>query len=326
MMAKSRASAVARISWRLFATALAAAVSLSLCACGGYGEDAAQPDAASPSTIEDANRDAAPAEPADIPEFSGQPSIDLDSGVPSFTDEEVAYARGNPGFEEYGQRDALGRCTSAWACLGPETMPAEGAERGGIGMARPAGWQTVRYDFVDGGYLYNRCHLIAWCLSDENANLDNLITGTRYMNVQGMLPYETATARYIEGTGNHVLYRVTPVCDGDELVARWVVMEALSIEDGGAGLSFRVWCSNVQPGVEIDYSDGSSCAAAEMAGQEASGADDSRAYVVNVSSRKFHDPSCSAVEKISPANRSDVSASRAELLDEGYDPCGLCKP
>lgn len=326
MMAKSSASAVARISWRLFATALAAAVSLSLCACAGHGEEAAEPAAAPPSAAEEARSAAAAIDAASIPGFSGQPSIDLDSGVPSFTDEEVAYARGNPGFEEYGRRDALGRCTSAWACLGPETMPAEGAERGGIGMARPAGWQTVRYDFVDGGYLYNRCHLIAWCLSDENANLDNLITGTRYMNVQGMLPYETATARYIEGTGNHVLYRVTPVCEGDELVARGVVMEALSIEDGGAGLSFRVWCSNVQPGVEIDYSDGSSCAAAEMAGQEASGADDSRAYVVNVSSRKFHDPSCSAVEKISPANRSDVSASRAELLDEGYDPCGLCKP
>ena len=230
MIARSVASAAALVSWRLLAAALAAAVSLSLCACGGHGEETAQPAAAPPSAAE-GSRQAAPAvEPADIPEFSGQPSVDLDSGVPSFTDEEMAYARGNPGFEEYGQRDALGRCTSAWACLGPETMPAEGAERGGIGMVRPAGWQTTRYDFVDGGYLYNRCHLIAWCLSDENANLDNLITGTRYMNVQGMLPHETATARYIERTGNHVLYRVTPVCEGDELVARGVVMEALSID------------------------------------------------------------------------------------------------
>ena len=160
--------------------------------------------------------------------------------------------------------DLLGRCGPAEACVGQELMPTE--ERGAIGMVKPSGWHTVRYDgVVDGKYLYNRCHLIGYQLTGENANERNLITGTRYLNVEGMLPFENQVADYVEETGNHVLYRSTPVFKGLELVARGVQIEAWSVEDGGAGVCFNVYCYNVQPGVEIDYATGESCLAEENA-------------------------------------------------------------
>ena len=135
-------------------------------------------------------------------------------------------------------------------------MPTE--ERGSIGSVKPSGWQTVKYDFVDGKYLYNRCHLLGYQLTGENANEQNLITGTRYLNVDGMLPFENMVADYVKETDNHVMYRVTPVFDGAELVARGVLMEAYSVEDGGDGVEFCVYCYNVQPGVKIDYATGDS--------------------------------------------------------------------
>ena len=206
----------------------------------------------------------APEEPAAVtldtlPGYNGSPYVELYHGQPSFTEEEKA---GTVSWERYAELDLLGRCGPAMACIGRDLMPTE--ERGAIGMVKPSGWHTVRYDdVVDGKYLYNRCHLIGYQLSGENANEQNLITGTRYLNVVGMLPFEDLTADYVQETGNHVLYRVTPVFRGLELVARGVQMEAWSVEDNGAGVCFNVYCYNVQPGVEIDYATGESRLAEE---------------------------------------------------------------
>ena len=202
-------------------------------------------------------------------------------------------------------------------------MPTE--ERGSIGMVKPSGWVTAKYDFVDGKYLYNRCHLIGYQLSGENANEENLITGTRYMNTEGMLTFENMTADYIDETGNHVMYRVTPDFRGDELVARGVLMEAESVEDDGAGLSFNVYCYNVQPGVVINYADGTSYAegsAPETTAEEPQGT----TYILNVRSMKFHYPDCSGVSNMNPENKREFVGSRDELIADGYSPCGICDP
>ena len=168
---------------------------------------------------------------------------------PSFTEDELASARADPGYEEYAPLDELGRCGTATAVVGPETMPEEGEERESIGMVKPSGWQTARYDdLVEGRYLYNRCHLIGWQLTAENANEGNLVTGTRWMNAEEMLPVEDAVADYVRDTGNHVLYRATPAFTADELVCRGVLLEAVSLEDGGDAISIASWCPNVQPG------------------------------------------------------------------------------
>lgn len=176
----------------------------------------------------------------------------VNDNVPSFTEKSF----NGVCFEDYSDLDELGRCGVAYACLGKETMPTE--PRGEIGMIKPSGWHTVKYDCVDGKYLYNRCHLIAFCLAGENANEKNLITGTRYMNAQGMLPFEEAVANYIDETNNHVLYRVTPVFEGDNLVADGVQIEAYSVEDRGRGVQFNVFCYNTQPNIEINYTTGDS--------------------------------------------------------------------
>lgn len=184
----------------------------------------------------------------DIPEYSGQPYVDINGDIPFFTEEEMT----SEPFEHYGELDNYERCTAATACVGPETMPTE--KRGPIGMIKPTGWHTVKYDFINGKYLYNRCHLIGYQLTGENANPLNLITGTRYLNVEGMLPFENSVADYVRGTGNHVMYRVTPIFDGEDLLAKGVLMEAKSVED--PLVQFCVFCYNVQPGVEIDYRTG----------------------------------------------------------------------
>lgn len=251
-----------------------------------------------------------------IPDFSGSPYVVLQDNQPDFSQE----MRTETAFEHYSPLDALGRCGAAFANVCPETMPTE--ERGEIGQVRPSGWQTVRYDFVDGHYLYNRCHLIGFQLTGENANAENLITGTRYMNVQGMLPFENLVADYVHETGNHVLYRVTPVFQGNELVARGVVMEALSVEDEGAGVSFHVFCYNNQPGVEIDYGSGESWEAPLASGT----AEDAVTYILNTNSKKFHDPACSGAADIKAENRQEYSGSRELLLAQGYSPCGRCDP
>lgn len=192
--------------------------------------------------------DEAEATTTEIPEYSGEPYSIINNNIPFFTETTTEC------FEEYPELDSLGRCGAAYACVGIDTMPTE--ERESISEVKPSGWHNKPYDFVDGGYVYNRCHLIGFQLTGENANERNLVTGTRYMNVKGMLPFENEVADYIASTGNHVMYRVTPVFEGDNLVCSGVLMEAYSVEDDGAGIQFCVFCFNVQPGVSIDYKTG----------------------------------------------------------------------
>lgn len=188
----------------------------------------------------------------EIPAFSGEAYIALNGNQPLFLEEDIT----TEAYEFYSEQDALGRCGYAVACIGPELMPTE--ERGSIGQVKPSGWQTVKYDFVDGKYLYNRCHLIGYQLTGENANRNNLITGTRFLNVEGMLPFENMVADYIKETGNHVMYRVVPIYNDADLVARGVTIEAWSVEDEGEGVCFYVYAYNNQPGVEINYATGES--------------------------------------------------------------------
>ena len=188
----------------------------------------------------------------DIPEYSGEPYVILQDNQPGFDLEDLTLEP----FENYSELDSLGRCGVAYANICLEIMPTE--PRGDIGQVKPSGWQSTKYDSVDGKYLYNRCHLIGYQLAGENANKQNLITGTRYMNVTGMLPFENMVDDYVEETENHVLYRVTPVFDGENLVASGVQMEAFSVEDEGEGVCFNVFVYNVQPGIVIDYATGES--------------------------------------------------------------------
>ena len=188
----------------------------------------------------------------DVPEYSGQPYVIINDNEPYFDKDDLT----TQAFEKYSSLDSLGRCGVAYANIGEETMSTD--KRGNIGMIKPSGWQIKKYDFIDGKYLYNRCHLIGYQLSGENANEKNLITGTRYMNTEGMLPFENQVADYVQETGNHVLYRVTPVFEGNHLVADGVLMEAMSVEDQGLDIEFNVFVYNVQPGVKIDYATGNS--------------------------------------------------------------------
>lgn len=189
---------------------------------------------------------------SDIPAYSGNPYVEINGNVPYFTDAEMT----TEAFERYSALDGLGRCGTAYANVCKDVMPT--APRGPIGSVKPSGWQSVKYDNVDGKYLFNRCHLIGYQLSGENANEKNLITGTRYLNVDGMLPFENMVADHVKEMNDHVLYRVTPIFDGNNLVANGVLMEAKSVEDNGAGIQFAVYCYNVQPGISINYADGSS--------------------------------------------------------------------
>ena len=194
----------------------------------------------------------------DIPDYSGDPYVAINNNIPAFTEKDYT----TDAFEIYSELDNLGRCGVAYANICKEIMPKDGETRGEIGMIKPSGWQTVRYNgIVDGNYLYNRCHLIGWQLAGENANEKNLITGTRYMNVEGMLPFENLVDDYFEKSeneNNHVLYRVTPIFAGNNLVASGVQMEAYSVEDNGKGICFNVYVYNVQPGISINYANGGS--------------------------------------------------------------------
>lgn len=245
----------------------------------------------------------------------------INENIPYF--EESDYT--TTSFESYSDLDELGRCGVAYANIGQDLMPTE--ERGAIGSVKPSGWHTVKYDIVDGNYLYNRCHLIGYQLTGENANEKNLITGTRYLNIEGMQPFENMVADYIEETGNHVLYRVTPVYEDDDLVASGVLMEGYSVEDEGAGICYNVYCYNVQPGIEIDYATGDSWLSenSEITIQSEESSTEQE-YILNTNTKKFHDPDCSSVDDMNEENKEYYTGNRADLIAEGYDPCGNCKP
>ncbi len=251
-----------------------------------------------------------------LPPYAGQPWITVGDGVPDFEEDDLA----GGAFESYSELDELGRCGAAFACVGTETMPTEG--RGEIWMVRPSGWQSVKYDFVDGESLYNRCHLIGFQLTGENDNEENLITGTRYMNVSGMLPYEDRVAAYVRKTKGHVLYRVTPMYREEDLVCTGVRMEGLSVEDGGEGVCFDVFCYNCQPGVEIEYADGSS----RIDEDDPVFAGEVRDFVLNTNKRKIHLPDCSGAASISEKNRKEYTGTKEMLIVQGYSPCGQCHP
>lgn len=249
-----------------------------------------------------------------IPEYSGEPYVTIHDNVPFFSEEELT----TDAFETYSELDDLGRCGTAYANICEEIMPTE--KRGKIGMLKPSGWHTVKYMGIDGNYLYNRCHLIGYQLSAENANEKNLITGTRYLNVTGMLPFENMVADYVKETGNHVLYRVTPIYNQENLVADGVLMEAQSVENDD--LAFCVYCYNVQPGIEIDYHTGDS----KSSQTEQPSKTSENLYVLNKNTKKFHRPDCSSVQDIKPKNKQEFSGNTEALIQQGYSPCKNCNP
>lgn len=267
-----------------------------------------------------------------LPEYNGQHFVKVNGNVPDFPDDVYERAglvkdgdkwktKGNllgtidsnklTPYEYYGSLDSLGRCTVAYGCLGEETMPQEGQERGDISSVHPSGWAKAQN--------WERCHLIAWALSAENANPSNLVTGTHYLNYDGMRPLEEEVEHYIWNTGDHVLYMAKPWFAGDELVARGVQLTAMSLEDGGEGISFNVYCFNVTPNAEIDYITG-------IVTTEEQAAQDARVYVINTRSGVFHYPTCDGVKEMSEHNKKTVTATRTELTSQGYTPCGACEP
>lgn len=259
---------------------------------------------------------------SDVPEYNGEPYVEINDNQPDFTEEELTTVS----YEEYSQLDELGRCGTAQACIGEDLMPTE--ERESISDVKPTGWENERYDVVDGGYLYNRCHLIGFQLSGENANEENLITGTRYMNTEGMLPFEDEVADYVRDTENHVMYRVTPVFEGEDLVASGVQMEAESVEDKGQGICFNVYVYNVQPDITIDYTTGYSWVTTEEEDQASGEAEEQseQTYILNTNTHKFHLPDCSSAADIKEKNRKEFTGSREEVVGQGYEPCSRCKP
>lgn len=248
-----------------------------------------------------------------IPEYSGTPYVELNQNIPDFEESEYT----TEAFEQYSDLDALGRCQAAYANICQEIMPTE--ERGKIGMIKPSGWHTVKYDCVDGKYLYNRAHLIGFQLAGENANEKNLITGTRYFNVEGMLPFENQVADYVDETNHHVLYRVTPIYEGNNLVASGVTMEAASVED--EAIRFHVFVYNIQPGIHIDYATGES-----WEGEAVKEKAEEVIFVINTNTKKFHRPGCGSVRDTKQQNRKETIETREELIDQGYSPCNRCNP
>ncbi len=247
--------------------------------------------------------------------------------TPYFTPDEIT----SSSFEHYSDLDSLGRCGVVTACIGRDIMPEEDEERGSISGVTPSGWVQQKYAFVPGKYLYHRSHLIGWQLTAENANKKNLITGTEYMNTDGMLPFENMVAAYIKETGNHVMYRVTPDFQGNNLVASGVLVEALSVEDNGSGISFCVYVFNHQPGVSIDYSTGKSTLASSTPNTDGGDSTEtpipeSKTYILNTSSKKFHLPECTHAKNTSDKNKQTYTGTRDDLIDEGYSPCGTCDP
>ena len=322
-----------------FLTGLLLILSVCLTSCGNQGQTDSGKDSNTQSGTKVAAEDHSAEEKGsdsesyvtvdDVPAYSGEPYVEVNDNQPEFTEEELTTVS----YEDYSELDELGRCQSAEACIGQDLMPTEARES--ISSVKPTGWKNKSYDTVDGGYVYNRCHLIGFQLTGGNANEENLITGTRYMNVEGMLPFEDEVAAYIKETDNHVMYRVTPVFEGDDLVASGVQMQAESVEDDGVGISFNVYVYNVQPYVVIDYKTGENWEGDEIAEPEGKWADGTEAepsdtkeqmYILNKNTKKFHKPECSGAKKIKAKNKGEYTGSRQTLIDEGYEPCGNCNP
>lgn len=271
-----------------------------------------------------------------LPKYSGKPYAIINNNIPTFSAAELT----TKGYETYSSLDNYGRCKVALASCGKELMPA--GDRGSISSIYPTGWKQAKYDFVSGKYLYNRCHLIGWQLSGENANKKNLITGTRYMNTEGMLPFENMVADYINETGNHVAYRITPIFEGSNLLCSGVQMEAYSVEDNGEGICFNVYCFNVQPGVKINYKTGASSSetgAVSSKPQTSSKIPSSKpqtvvskdntvsaTYILNInpSSKKIHYPTCSSVKQMKESNKKEYSGDIDALFSQGYTTCKRC--
>ena len=261
-----------------------------------------------------------------IPAYDGRAYVAVNNNEPFFTDSDMT----TTAFENYSDLDSLGRCGVAYANICKDIMPTE--ERGKIGMIKPSGWHTVKYDVIKDRYLYNRCHLIGYQLAGENANPKNLITGTRYLNVEGMLPFENLVADYVNNTGNHVLYRVTPMFSGSNLVANGVLIEAKSVEDNGGGILFNVYCYNVQPGVGINYENGdswldgttgSASSGSDSSAAENSAADSSNSETmvhITATGKKYHRAGCRTLKK------SDTEVTLEEAKSMGLSPCGICNP
>lgn len=261
-----------------------------------------------------------------IPAYDGKAYVAINNNEPFFTDSDMT----TTAFENYSDLDSLGRCGVAYANICKDVMPTE--ERGKIGMIKPSGWHTVKYDVIKDRYLYNRCHLIGYQLAGENANPKNLITGTRYLNVEGMLPFENLVADYVNNTGNHVLYRVTPMFSGSNLVANGVLIEAKSVEDNGGGILFNVYCYNVQPGVGINYENGdswldgttgSTSSGSDSSAAENSAADSSNSETmvhITATGKKYHRAGCRTLKK------SDTEVTLDEAKSMGLSPCGICNP
>ena len=261
-----------------------------------------------------------------IPAYDGKAYVAVNNNEPFFTDSDMT----TTAFENYSDLDSLGRCGVAYANICKDIMPTE--ERGKIGMIKPSGWHTVKYDVIKDRYLYNRCHLIGYQLAGENANPKNLITGTRYLNVEGMLPFENLVADYVNNTGNHVLYRVTPMFSDSNLVANGVLIEAKSVEDNGGGILFNVYCYNVQPGVGINYENGdswldgttgSASSGSDSSAAENSAADSSNSETmvhITATGKKYHRAGCRTLKK------SDTEVTLDEAKSMGLSPCGICNP
>ena len=266
-----------------------------------------------------------------IPAYSGKAYVVVNNNNPYFEKSDLT----TKSFEQYAPLDSLGRCGVAYANIGRDIMPT--GERGSIGMVKPSGWHSIRYENVEGKYLYNRCHLIGFQLSAENANTSNLITGTRYLNIQGMLPFENMVADYVKGTNNHVLYRVTPIFEGNNLVASGVLMEGYSVEDNSDGICYNVYCYNVQPGIKINYltgdseaEDGSapygSSVVVSKPTQSNNDSSSTASYIGNKNTKKFHYPTCSSVGQMKESNKKYLNCTRDQAIQQGFDPCGRCCP
>lgn len=248
-----------------------------------------------------------------IPEYSGNAYVAIEDNIPSFAEAD----KKTTSFETYSELDELGRCKSAYANIGIDLMPTQ--KRGSISQVKPSGWQSVQYDIVDGKSLYNRCHLIGYQLTAENANKQNLITGTRYLNVEGMLPFENMVADYIKETHNHVLYRVTPVFEGNDLVARGVLMEGYSVEDEGEGIYFNVYVYNVQPGIIIDYATGDSYQTDNNEKTTASKTEIEEIEIrANANSMIYHCPGQQAYDGMKDSKYLVIFHSEKEAKEAGY--------